>query len=320
MTIDDTIKKRLRFKTVSIILIGVALTIFVGVILFLLPIFIGLEATYWTIGFLIFAIGLPSNYFLKTSKLFIANTFLVGPISPLITVFLNSFYIKYVYLPNVQSFLTETVFILLVIFLLVSIGIWAIMRICTGYEMWYDPVIHSYTMSEEMNKNFLKKLTGLLSNLGADLSYAFLNKEIGFIEFSYFKDKYIACLRVKESQETELNFLTFRLLRDTIIPPKSLEVDFFFTLFDAATQMMNQKGMIPKIEQENKPHFLQETERMFVSFYGASYIKRLRFAIPLPSLSGIKSWYTHNSNIVNFVAGILATIFAGLILRFVFGI
>lgn len=317
-TASDDIKERLRFKTVSTILIGVISTILFGILLYLLPIFI-LDATLGVILLLFFAISLSSGYFLKTPKLFYVNIFIVV-LSPLITFFLNSIYPKYAF-TDLTSSLVSDAFLLFIFSLFVSVLlITPIIRICSGYETYYDPVVYSYVTAAEADDDFRKRLKKLIELVGATAITPFISKDPNFttLEFLFMKDKYLAYLRPRGNNITELDFLSFRLKRDTIISPERDDVDLFLSLFDAAAGKWDEQRKIARIGKEKTPVFLQETKSLFVLSYASPV--RLPITIPRPRASAIRTWADKHTVLIGFIGGIVATIIGALILRYIFGI
>jgi len=316
-TVSDDIKERMRFKTISTILIGVVLTVFFGILLYLLPIFIEANATLLVIVLLFFIIGLPSSYFLKTPKLFSWNTFIVV-LSPIITFFLNSVYPRYAS-PDFSSSLVSTAFLLFVFCIFESIFlITPIIRICLGYETYYDPVVYSYVIEGEANDDFRKRLKKLMRLVGATSIALFTSKDFTCLEFLFMKDRYIAHLQSRGNNIAELNFLAFRLKRDTIISPERDDVDLFLSLFNTAAGKWNEQRRIAHIETEKNPVFLQEIKSHFVSSYASPV--RLPITIPRPRISAIKSWVDKHTVFIGFIGGIVATVIGAIILRYVFGI
>lgn len=317
--ISDDTKQRLRFKTVSTILIGAVSTVLFGILLYLLPIFVQTGATLAVIFLLFLVIGLSSSYFLKTPKLFTYNILIV-PLSPLITLFLNIVHAQYTFQNLADSLPGDAFLLLFFTFFLSFFLITPVTRICLGYESRYDPIPYSYVVEGDANDDFRKRLRGLIGIAGGASVSFFTDKDLNLttLEFFFMKDRYLAYLRPRANAISELDFLVFRLKRDTIIPPEKCNVDLFFSLFDAAAGKLTEQEKIVPMRKDNAPSFLQDIKNRFASSYTAPI--GLPINIPRPRIGPIKSWTNRHTAILGFIGGIVATVISALILRYIFGI
>lgn len=316
---DDGIEERLRFKTISTILIGFFFTILFGILQYLLPIFIDLDATLLVILLIFFGTSLISSYLLKTPKLFAVNSLLV-PLSTLITLFLNGVYPKYALTELLPNLAGETFVLFLLCSFMSVVLITPIIRICSGYETLFSPVVYSYIAEGKADSDFHKRFKKLVMLVGATsfTSYTSKDRDFNAFEFSYGHDKYLTCLCSRRKDTSELDFLVFRMKRDTIIPPEKDNVDFFFSLFDAAAEKLNEQNKIAHIGKEKNPSFLEDIKSLFFLSYTSPV--RLPISIPRPRIRSIRSWTEKHTVLVGFIAGIAATVIGALILRYVFGI
>ncbi|MEM2980384.1 MAG: hypothetical protein QW385_03305 [Thermoproteota archaeon] len=222
---NEDVKKRLESKVHGTIIVGIALTVLTGVLLYLLPIVCGMDASLLIILFLMFTVCLIPSYFLKVFRFLIVNIFLIW-LSPLITILLNIVSPKY----NIQpmSYLLAMEIVVYFLFIVWWIGSVAILRLFIGYEKLYKPIIYSYAVNDEINGRSLEGFKKLFRLLGARVVSVFRTKKIKIIEFIYKKDCYIACFYPKENQKTELDVIVFKLHHDTIIQPVRENVEVFF--------------------------------------------------------------------------------------------
>jgi len=312
---EKQVESRLEFKTRAVITVGIALAVVLGILLYLLPFLYGQNVTHLVICFLVFAVALPTSFFLRTPNLFIINSIPIA-FSPLLAGLLNQISPKYVYVPTTTSYLVAEGFSLFVVSIFVLAIVKVITRLCIGYEMLHEPTVYSYVAKGEM-RDSLRKFKKLFRLIGARNFSRQKRKEFSFMEFDYHNDRYIAHFHPKENNLTELNFVVFKLRRDTIIQPETEEVDVFFSLFDAGVKKWKEQGKIIEVNKEFQPRFSQEAKDILVNLYASPY--RIHVGFPRIRTQAVLDWFGRHTVFVGFIGGIVSTVIAGLILKYIFG-
>jgi len=293
--------------------------VIVGILFYVLIMFLGFSATFIIIALLSIVYTTISELATKTMFLFWRRSIFVYPLGSVVAYILNYFSPKYSYGfqdPYGLNFTLSLYMVFMIIFLLTCGASTLITRLVSGYEsLLAEPYVASYLL-----KGLVEDADALLEEFLESINIrplVVLKRGQTYFKFYSGSNQYFLSYHSINSNNIEINFVVLRWRLETLVKPNKRDMDMLLAYFESFLNKRKKESKINEWTSEFEPHYAEAIKmNVWRSYTSPLQLKEKLVLKGLISSKVIAFFRAHKKGIMTFIAGVLTVIIGELIIRY----
>lgn len=255
----------------------------------------------------------------KTMDIFWRRSIIVYPLGSVVAYLLNYFSPKYQYGlddPYGITFIVMLYTIFLMFSFFGSSVSTLITRLVSGYEAFCEePVVVSYVIKGKI-EDITALLEGFLKSLNIEFT-AILRGTQKSMKFYNGSNQYFLFLNPINDDSIEVNFVTLRWRRETLIEPNKEDLSVFLVYFESFLNKRKEEGKLDEWTSKFKPKHAKTMKIKVWKYYTSPLQIKEKLALKGLITQKIVAFFTsHKKAIFTFIGGVLTVVIGEIIIRY----